>query len=64
MSIAWDYNDGCVEQYRCVLAVYLMTVLSSLYGIIMDCAINAQGHGNNVVGGLNETEKTYLKGKM
>ena len=37
----------------CALYLYLMTVLSSSYGIIMDCAINARGNGNNVVYGIN-----------
>ena len=32
-----------------LLATYLMTVLSSSYGIIIDRAINAPGHENNVV---------------
>ena len=35
----------------------LMTVLSSSYGNIMDHAMNAPGRGNNVVDGLNATEK-------
>ena len=30
----------------------------------MDRAVNAKGHGNNVVDGLNTTDKRYLKGKM
>ena len=30
----------------------------------MDRAINAPGHGKNVVEGLNATEKRYLKGEM
>ena len=41
-----------------------MTVLSSSYCIIMDCVHNALGHGNNVVDGLNSTDKHYLKGEM
>ena len=41
-----------------------MTVLSSSYGIIMDCANIAPGHGNNVVDGLNGAEKLYLKEEM
>ena len=40
-----------------------MTVLSSSYGIIMDHAINAPGHGKNVVDGINTTDKPYLKEK-
>ena len=39
-------------------------MLSSSYGIIMDCEINAPGHGNNVVDGPNATDKRCLKGEM
>ena len=41
-----------------------MTVLSYLYGMTMDRAINSPGHGNNILYGLNATEKHYLKEKM
>ena len=41
-----------------------MNVLSSSCGIIMDRAINAPGHGKNIVDGINSTDKPYLKGKM
>ena len=61
MSIVWEDTDCCANQYRCALGVYLMTVLSSSYGIIMDCTINAPGHGNNVVYGISSTGKRYLK---
>ena len=30
----------------------------------MDSVINAPGHGNNVVDGLNATDKHYFKGEM
>ena len=30
----------------------------------MDHAINAPGHGNNVIDGINEMDKRYLKGKL
>ena len=40
-----------------------MTVILSLYGIIMDHEINAPGHGNNVFDGINAMRKRYLKGK-
>ena len=39
-----------------------MTMLSSSYGIIMDSAVNAPGHGNNVVYVLNEMEMYIFKG--
>ena len=41
-----------------------MTVLSSLYGIMVDRAINRPVHGNNVVDGLNATKKRYFKEQM
>ena len=36
-------------------------MLSSSYGIIIDLEINVPGHGNNVVDGINVTNKIYLK---
>ena len=41
-----------------------MIVLSSSYGIIIYCAINAPDHGKNVVDVINATDKHYLKGEM
>ena len=38
-----------------------MTMLSSSYGIIIDCANNAPFHRKDVVDGLNATYKRYLK---
>ena len=64
MSTIWEDTDVCTKQYMCALAIYLMTVLSYSYGIIMDHAINAPGHGNNVVDGLNAMDKIYLKGEI
>ena len=64
MSTIWEDTDGCFKQYMCALAIYLMTVLSSSYGIIMYWSIIEPGNGNNVVGGLNATDKRYLKGEI
>ena len=64
MSTVWEDTNGWANQYMCTLVIYLMTVLSSWYGIIMDSVINAPGHGNNVVDGLNATDKHYFKGEM
>ena len=41
-----------------------MTVLSYSYGIIMDRAINAPGHGKSVSYELNATDKHYFKEHM
>ena len=61
MSTIWEDTDCCAKQYICALAIYLMTVLSYLYGITMYRTINAPGHGKNIVDGLNATDKLYLK---
>ena len=41
-----------------------MTVLPFSYGITMDHAINAPGHENIVVNGLNAMDRRYLKEQM
>ena len=64
MSTVWKYTDGCAKEYMCALSIYLMTVLSSLSDIMIDCAINSPRHGKNVVDGFNTTETRYLKGEM
>ena len=33
-------TDGCAKQYKCALDIYLLTVLSSSYDIIVFRAIN------------------------
>ena len=62
-STVWEDTGGCVKRYMCDLAIYLMPYLSSSYAIIIDCAINAPGHENNVFDRLNRTYKRYLKRK-
>ena len=62
MSKVWEDTTGCAKKYRCDLSIHLITVLSSSYGITMYRAINTPGHGNNVVDGMNATDKRYLKG--
>ena len=59
MSKFLEDIDGCVKQYRCVLAIYLITVLSSSCGIIMDRAINAPGHVHNFVYGIMQRQKLF-----
>ena len=64
MSKVWEDSDGCANQHIFPLTIYLMTVVSSLYEIIMDNSINEPDHGNNVVERLNPTDKHYLKEQM
>ena len=46
MSTVWEDTNGCAKQYRCDLDIYLMTVLSYSYGIIIDITINSPVHVN------------------
>ena len=62
MSTVWEDTDGCANKYWCALDIYLMTVLSSSYGIIMDVAINVSSHVNNIVDVINATGKRHLMG--
>ena len=62
VSTVWEDTGGRAKQYMCALSIYLMTVLSSSYGVIMDRAINSPNHVNNIVDGINAMEKLYLNG--
>ena len=63
MSGLLEDTNGCTNQYMCALFIYLMTVLLCSYGIIWVLATNVPGYGNNVVDGINATEKTLFEGK-
>ena len=60
MSKLWEDTDVCAKQYMCDFSMKLMTVLLSSYGTIMDRAINASCHVNNIVDGLNALDKHYF----
>ena len=55
-----DQTDGCVKQYRCSIAYYLMSYLSASYQIVLDRAVDTPGYGKYVVGGFNAVQKRYL----
>ena len=52
--------DGCAEQYRCVTAIYLLSIFSHAYNIIIDCGVGAPGHGRELFYGLNATNKRFI----
>ena len=62
-STVWEDTYGCDKQYRCSLVCYLMTLLSSSWGIIMDIAIYLPAHGKNIVDEINATEKLYCRNR-
>ena len=56
----WDQKDGCANQYRCSIDYYLMSYLSTSYQFVLDRAVDAPGHGKDVVDGFNAVQKRYL----
>ena len=60
LSTIWENTDGCAEQYRCASALYLISVMSQTYSIIIDRGISVSGHGKEVVDVLNSIDKRYI----
>ena len=56
----WDQTDVCAKQYRCSIAYYIMSYLSTSYKIVLDRAVDTPGHGKDVVDGFNAVQKRYL----
>ena len=50
MSKVWEDTGGCENRYRCALSIYLMTVLSSSYFIIMYRLIDAPCRAESTLG--------------
>jgi hypothetical protein len=63
-SFMLDHTDGCSKQYRSSTAMYLLSVTAVAYGITIDRAVGAPGHGKDKVDGLNATDKRFLKELM
>ena len=51
---------GCAEQIRCSTELYLLSMLSHTYKILIHCVVEAPEHGIVFVDGLNATEKRFL----
>eukprot|EP00957_Ditylum_brightwellii_P184943 14085072-Ditylum_brightwellii.AAC.1 len=56
-----DDTDDCSKQCRSALSLYLISTISMKYGIVIDHAVGAPGHGKNVMDGLNAVDKRYLR---
>ena len=53
----WENTDSCAEQYICASTLYLMSVLSQCFSVIIYRGISATGHGKEVVNGINSIYK-------
>ena len=60
LSTIWENTDGCAEQYGFDSSLYLMSVTSQIYSIIIDRGISAPGHGKEVFDGFNDFDKSYI----
>ena len=56
----WEKADGGDEQYRCTSEMYIISVMSQCYSIIIDRGISAPVHGKEVADGLNAVDKRYI----
>ena len=56
----WENTDCCAEQYICASAIYLMSVMSQCYYIIIDRGISEPGHGKDIADGINVVDKSYI----
>ena len=64
LTIMFDHTDGCTAQYRCGIALYLLSILACKKKIIIDRAIEAPGHGKDEVDGVNATTKRFIRSKF
>ena len=59
-STIWENTDGCSDQYRCATVLYLLSILSHVYKIVLASSVGAPGHDRGFVYGLNTTDKMFL----
>ena len=52
--------DGCAEQYIYASALWLMSVMSQCYSVIIDYGISAPGYVKDDVDGINAIDKQYI----
>ena len=60
-TVVLDSTDGCSGQYRSALSLFLLTVMSASFGIVIDRMVNAPIHGKGIVDALNAVTKRYLR---
>ena len=61
ISTIWENTGVCTDQYQCVTALYLLSMLSHTYNIITDCGVGSSGHEREVVGVLNSINRGLFK---
>ena len=54
-------TDNCSKQYRCAVAMYLLSMLDQKHSIRIERLIGAPGNGKGYADSLNSVDKQYLK---
>ena len=54
--LTWENKYGCSDQYICATELYLLSMFSHEYNIVIYCGVGSPGHGKDVVDGLDATE--------
>ena len=63
-SNIWENTDGFTEKYICATALFLLSILSHVYNILIDRGGVAPGHGKYIVYGLKANHKMFLSTVM
>ena len=53
----WENTNGCTEHYRCATVLFLLSMLSQVFYVIIHRSVSETGHGGEVVDELNTTNK-------
>ena len=56
----WGNTYGCTEQYRYATALYLISMLSQAFYVIIYRVTSELGHVIEVVDGLNTIDKSFI----
>ena len=56
MSTILGNTYGCVNQYQCTTALYLLSILAHAYNIIIDRNVRAPVHGREIINDTNATD--------
>ena len=60
LSKIWENTDGCDDHYRSVNELYLMSMLSKAFSVIIDRGISEPGHSREVLYSLNAIDKRFI----
>ena len=56
LSTLWENKDGCDENYICAMKLYLLSMLSKAYYVVIENFVSATEHRREVLDGLKTTE--------